>query len=72
MEAQTNHRVTMTEELLDLYRKVGGVPHLDGQYTVFGEVTEGLEVVDRIQKAQTDDYDRPVNDIRILHTKVIK
>ena len=72
VEAQTNHRVTMTEELLDLYRKVGGVPHLDGQYTVFGEVTEGLEVVDRIQKAQTDDYDRPVNDIRILHTKVIK
>ena len=72
VEAQTNHRVTMTEELLDLYRKVGGVPHLDGQYTVFGEVAEGLEVVDRIQKVQTDDYDRPVDDIRILHTKVIK
>jgi peptidyl-prolyl cis-trans isomerase B (cyclophilin B) len=72
VEAQTNHQVTMTEELLDLYRKVGGVPHLDGQYTVFGEVTEGLEVVDRIQKAQTDDYDRPVDDIRILHTKVVK
>ena len=72
VEAATDHRVTMTEELLDLYRKVGGVPHLDGQYTVFGEVTEGLEVVDRIQKVQTDDYDRPIDDIRILHTKVIK
>ena len=72
VEAQTNHQVTMTDELLDLYHDVGGVPHLDGQYTVFGEVTEGLEVVDRIQKVQTDDYDRPIDDIRILHTKVIK
>lgn len=66
VEAATDHRVTMTDELLDLYHDVGGVPHLDGQYTVFGEVTEGLEVVDRIQKAQTDDYDRPIDDIRIL------
>ena len=66
VEAQTDHRVTMTPELMDLYRKVGGAPHLDGQYTVFGEVTEGLDVVERIQQALTDDYDRPVNDIRIL------
>ena len=66
VEAQTDHRVTMTDELLDLYRKVGGVPHLDGQYTVFGEVTEGLDVVDRIQQVQTDDYDRPIDDVRIL------
>ena len=66
VEAATDHRVTMTDELLDLYHDIGGVPHLDGQYTVFGEVTEGLDVVDRIQKAQTDDYDRPIDDIRIL------
>ena len=66
VEAATDHRVTMTDELLDLYHDVGGVPHLDGQYTVFGEVTEGLDVVDRIQKAQTDDYDRPIDDVRIL------
>jgi len=66
VEAQTDHRVTMTDELLELYRKVGGVPHLDGQYTVFGEVTEGLDVVDLIQKVQTDDYDRPIDDVRIL------
>ena len=66
VEAQTDHRVTMTPELMDLYRTVGGAPHLDGQYTVFGEVTEGLDVVERIQQALTDDYDRPVNDIRIL------
>ena len=66
VEAQTDHRVTMTDELLDLYRKVGGVPHLDGQYTVFGEVAEGLDVVEAIQKVQTDDYDRPIDDVRIL------
>ena len=66
VEAATDHRVTMTDELLDLYHDVGGVPHLDGQYTVFGEVTEGLDVVDRIQKVQTDDYDRPIDDVRIL------
>ena len=72
VEEKTNHRVTMTDELLDLYRKVGGVPHLDGQYTVFGEVTEGLEVVDRIQQAQTDDYDRPIDDIRILRAYEVK
>jgi peptidyl-prolyl cis-trans isomerase B (cyclophilin B) len=66
VEAHTDHHVTMTDELLDLYHDVGGVPHLDGQYTVFGEVSEGLEVIDRIQKVQTDDYDRPIDDIRIL------
>ena len=72
VEAATDHRVTMTEELLELYRKVGGTPHLDGQYTVFGEVTEGLDVVDRIQQAQTDDYDRPIDDIRIIRAYEVK
>lgn len=72
VEAQTGHRVTMTPELLDLYRKVGGVPHLDGQYTVFGEVTEGLDVVDRIQQVQTDDYDRPIDDVRILRAREVQ
>ena len=66
VEAATDHRVTMTDELLDLYHDVGGVPHLDGQYTVFGEVAEGLDVVEAIQKVQTDDYDRPIDDVRIL------
>ena len=72
VEAQTDHHVTMTPELLDLYRKVGGVPHLDGQYTVFGEVTEGLDVIDRIQQVQTDDYDRPIDDVRILRAREVR
>ena len=70
LDAMTNHRVVMTPEMMDLYRKTGGTPHLDGQYTVFGEVTEGLEVVERIQQAFTDDYNRPVDDIRILSAKI--
>ena len=66
LDTMTNHQVTITPEMYDVYRKTGGTPHLDGQYTVFGEVVEGLDVVKRIQEAFTDDYDRPVDDIRIL------
>jgi peptidyl-prolyl cis-trans isomerase B (cyclophilin B) len=66
IDQATDGKYQMTEEIRDHYRKYGGTPHLDGQYTVFGEVAEGLEVVDAIQKAQTDDYDRPIDDIRII------
>mgnify|MGYP002854934836 FL=1 len=53
-------------EVRDAYQQVGGTPHLDTQYTVFGEVIEGMDIVDRIQKAATDDNDRPIADIHIL------
>ena len=46
--------------------------HLDGQYTVFGETVEGLDVIDRIAAAQTDSYDRPLKDIRILTIKPVE
>ena len=69
---QTNGQTRITPEMFWTYRKKGGSPHLDGQYTVFGEVVEGLDVVERIQKVFTDDYDRPVDDVRILHATVIK
>ena len=72
LDAMTQHRVTMTPELQDLYRKTGGAPHLDGQYTVFGEVTEGLDVLKRIQQVFTDDYDRPVDDVRILRITIVE
>ena len=71
LDTMTQHRVVMTPELMDLYRKTAGTPHLDGQYTVFGEVTEGLDVVKRIQQAFTDDFDRPVDDIRILRARQV-
>ena len=68
---QTNGQVAFTSEMRMAYRRVGGTPHLDGQYTVFGEVVEGMDVVERIQKADTDDNDRPVYDIRILKAEVV-
>ena len=44
----------------------GGTPHLDGLYTVFGEVVDGMDVADRIQRKMTDDNNRPVYDVRII------
>lgn len=69
LDTMTHHQVVMNPEMIETYRKVGGTPHLDGQYTVFGEVTEGLDVVERIQRVFTDDYDRPVDDVRILRIR---
>lgn len=64
--------VKYTPEAINGYRKIGGTPHLDGTYTVFGEVVEGLDVVEKIQKTGTDDDDRPIEDIRILRATVVK
>ena len=55
----------LTEEQLKIYSTIGGTPHLDGQYTVFGEVEEGLEVVEMIQSSATGRGDRPVDDIEM-------
>ncbi|MGL5682774.1 MAG: peptidylprolyl isomerase [Marinifilaceae bacterium] len=52
------------------YQTVGGTPHLDGEYTVFGEVIEGMEVVDSIQNCEVDKNDRPVNEVRILKVEI--
>lgn len=63
---------TLTAEQRDAYTTVGGTPHLDGSYTVFGEVLEGMEVVDAIQRVETDANDRPVEDVRILKMTVVE
>ncbi|MFN3875397.1 MAG: peptidylprolyl isomerase, partial [Flavobacteriales bacterium] len=50
----------------ETYARDGGTPHLDGAYTVFGEVVEGLEVLDAICKQPCDARDRPMKDIRMF------
>ncbi|MDO5570838.1 MAG: peptidylprolyl isomerase [Bacteroidales bacterium] len=54
-----------TEEQRSIYKTEGGTPWLDGEYTVFGEIIEGYDVVDKIQKAKTDSNDRPLSDIKM-------
>ncbi len=61
-----------TAEQRRVYTTVGGTPHLDGEYTVFGEVVKGLEVVDRIAAVECDRMDRPVKDVKILKVKIEK
>lgn len=60
------HKFSKEEKLI--YSTVGGSPHLDGNYTVFGEVMEGIEVVDTIAEAEASANGRPINDIRMKVT----
>ncbi len=62
----------MPQVRMDAYKTVGGTPFLDGAYTVFGEVLEGMEIVDAIAATVTDISDRPVQDIRIIKVKILK
>ena len=72
VEEATGGKQTITPEVEEDYYLHGGTPHLDGAYTVFGEVVEGLDdVVYSIQMAVTDDNDRPFDDIRILKAVVL-
>ena len=67
-QQQAADYVGLTEEQQKIYSTIGGTPHLDGQYTVFGEVEEGLEVVEMIQGAATGRGDRPIDDIEMRVT----
>ena len=60
-----------TPEQVQAYTTVGGTPHLDGEYTVFGEVLEGMDVVDKIQRVKTDRNDRPEEDVVIEKVTVL-
>ena len=64
--------VKLTDAQREAYTTVGGTPHLDGTYTVFGEVVEGMDVVAKIETTATGAQDRPKEDIKIISMKVIK
>lgn len=56
----------------NVYMSAGGVPRLDGTYTVFGEVVEGLDVIDKIAAVKTDSTDKPENEVKILKMKIVR
>ena len=62
---------TYSEEVKTIYKTIGGTPHLDGEYTVFGEVYEGLEVIDKIASVPVDGQSRPKEDL-IMTIKMIE
>ena len=70
MESQTKR--TLPAEQREFYKTIGGTPHLDMGYTVYGEVIEGLDVIDKIAAVKTAPGDRPVEDVRITYMKELK
>jgi cyclophilin family peptidyl-prolyl cis-trans isomerase len=58
-------KLSLNQEQKDLYTTTGGTPHLDGGYTVFGELEKGFDVLDRIAGTETDKADRPKSDVRM-------
>src|SRR5574344_163199 len=71
IDDKTQGKVKLTAKMRKQYKKNGGTPHLDGQYTVFGKVISGLEVINSIQKSATDKNDRPIEDIHIIRATVL-
>ena len=63
---------TIPADRREIYKTVGGVPHLDGSVTIFGEVGEGFDIVEKMSLVKTDKNDRPVKDVVIRSTKVFQ
>lgn len=72
LKAYSRYGFEFSDEQLKTYEEIGGAPTLDAQYTVFGEVVDGMEVVDMIASAQKDGADRPKEDIKIIKATVIE
>lgn len=67
-----NMHIPFTPKQIEDYTTVGGTPHLDFSYTVFGQITKGLDVIDKIASVETDPRDRPLKDIKVLDIKILK
>lgn len=65
-------RYSIPEAHREVYKTLGGTPHLDQNYTVFGEVVDGLDVIDSIAKVETNNLDRPLEDVRIISVKLLE
>lgn len=70
MEKEKN--IKLTPEQREAYKIMGGAPHLDGAYTIFGEVVNGIKVVNKIEQVVTDNNDRPLKIVRIKTMKILK
>ncbi|MDR1602753.1 MAG: peptidylprolyl isomerase [Tannerella sp.] len=68
---ETEKQIKFTPEQRKAYMLEGGVPHLDGAYTVFGEVVKGMKVVDNLQFLPTNEDDRPLKNIKIKTMKIV-
>lgn len=71
-EAQVSEATKFTQAQREAYTTIGGAPHLDGQYTVFGEVVEGMDVVSAIENVATGRSDRPTTDIKIIKARIVE
>ncbi len=71
-EIEKQNKYKFSAEQREFYKTIGGSPHLDGSYTIFGEVTSGMEIADEIVKAETDNEWRPLNDIRLKRVRILK
>ena len=67
---EADMKFAFTAEQREIYTTIGGYPSLDGEYSVFGEVVEGWDVLDKIAAVETDKYDRPVADVQMKKVSV--
>ncbi len=65
------NKYTVPETHRAVYKTEGGIPHLDQNYTIFGEIVQGMDIVDAIAKVKTNKRDRPVTDVRIISARII-